>query len=85
MPGGHMQSGHAGDRTSGPMGHNVGTPQPAESDTRVCMVCGATNQTKAHFCGRCGSLAGRPPGDTGLANGVLWESRILKTVQHRSP
>ena len=82
MPGGQAQQGHAGDRTSGPMhGLNIGTPQPIESDTRVCMVCGATNQTKAHFCGRCGaSLAGRPPGRLQVLgpNGVLWERRILE-------
>ncbi|HEX8220440.1 MAG TPA: protein kinase [Chloroflexia bacterium] len=82
VPGGQMQPGHAGDRTAGSMpGHSVGTPQPAESDTRACMVCGATNQTKAHFCGRCGaSLAGRPPGRLQVLgpNGVLWERRILE-------
>jgi serine/threonine protein kinase len=54
------------------------TSQPLE---RVCMVCGATNQGKAHFCGRCGaSLAGRPPGKIQVLgpNGVLWERRILE-------
>lgn len=67
-----------------------GTPQPAVHPTdgnshgeedRVCMVCGTTNQGKAHFCGRCGaSLAGRPAGKLQVLgpNGVLWERRILE-------
>jgi serine/threonine protein kinase len=59
-------------------GESGDTSQPLE---RVCMVCGATNQGKAHFCGRCGaSLAGRPPGKIQVLgpNGVLWERRILE-------
>ncbi|MGA7730054.1 MAG: protein kinase [Chloroflexia bacterium] len=59
-----------------------GTPAQLPPTTdRVCMVCGATNQGKAHFCGRCGaSLAGRPPGKIQVLgpNGVLWERRILE-------
>jgi hypothetical protein len=60
-------------------GHGTGTG--ADGGLRVCMVCGASNQTKAHFCGRCGaSLAGRPPGKLQVLgpNGVLWERRILE-------
>jgi serine/threonine protein kinase len=56
-------------------------PQEPPTTDRVCMVCGATNQGKAHFCGRCGaSLAGRPPGKIQVLgpNGVLWERRILE-------
>jgi hypothetical protein len=75
-------------RRPGPM-PNVGQPGPttgghgtgADGGLRVCMVCGASNQTKAHFCGRCGaSLAGRPPGKLQVLgpNGVLWERRILE-------
>lgn len=62
----------------------AGQPHPPESpnsDLRVCMVCGATNQGKAHFCGRCGaSLAGRPAGRLQVLgpNGVLWERRIVE-------
>lgn len=55
--------------------------EPPPATDRVCMVCGATNQGKAHFCGRCGaSLAGRPPGKIQVLgpNGVLWERRILE-------
>jgi serine/threonine protein kinase/ribosomal protein L40E len=56
------------------------TRHPAR-DTRVCMVCGTSNQTKAHFCGKCGaSLAGRPAGKLQVLgpNGVLWERRVLE-------
>lgn len=56
------------------------TPQPAP-EPRSCMVCGANNQTKSHFCGKCGaSLAGRPPGKLQVLgpDGVLWERRILE-------
>ncbi|MEO6456938.1 MAG: FHA domain-containing serine/threonine-protein kinase, partial [Chloroflexia bacterium] len=64
-----------------PVGNGAG-PVPENSDgTRTCMVCGVTNQTKAHFCGKCGaSLAGRPPGKLQVLgpNGVLWERRILE-------
>ena len=45
------------------------------------MVCGYTNQNRAHFCGRCGaSLAGRPPGKLQVLgpNGVLWERRVTE-------
>ena len=48
---------------------------------QICMVCGSSNQPKAHFCGRCGaSLAGRPAGRIQVLgpNGVLWERRILE-------
>jgi serine/threonine protein kinase len=55
---------------------------PSEQPTEhTCMVCGAKNQLKAHFCGRCGaSLAGRPAGKIQVLgpNGVLWERRILE-------
>ena len=56
-------------------------PGGGDSGLHTCMVCGATNQQKAHFCGRCGaSLAGRPPGKLQVLgpNGVLWERRILE-------
>lgn len=55
-------------------------PQPAP-EPKICMVCGVSNQTKAHFCGKCGaSLAGRPPGKLQVLgpDGVLWERRILE-------
>jgi eukaryotic-like serine/threonine-protein kinase len=65
-----------------PGGTNMGSGgAPGADGLRVCMVCGASNQTKAHFCGRCGaSLAGRPPGKLQVLgpNGVLWERRILE-------
>ena len=50
-------------------------------EQHTCMVCGYTNQTRAHFCGRCGaSLAGRPPGKLQVLgpNGVLWERRVTE-------
>ena len=63
-------------------GGNGAGPVPESIDgTVTCMVCGVTNQTKAHFCGKCGaSLAGRPPGKLQVLgpNGVLWERRILE-------
>jgi serine/threonine protein kinase len=62
-------------------GQGEDTQEPSQPLERVCMVCGATNQGKAHFCGRCGaSLAGRPPGKIQVLgpNGVLWERRILE-------
>jgi serine/threonine protein kinase len=62
-------------------GHPIPQSMPPAETERVCMVCGATNQVKAHFCGRCGaSLAGRPPGKIQVLgpNGVLWERRILE-------
>lgn len=80
MPGGVQR-----DRDTsppGPPGNGLGEPGPDNSDgTRACMVCGITNQNKAHFCGKCGaSLAGRPPGKLQVLgpNGVLWERRILE-------
>lgn len=63
---------------------------PGADATRACMVCGTVNQSKAHFCGKCGaSLAGRPPGKLQVLgpNGVLWERRILEnpfTIGRRS-
>jgi serine/threonine protein kinase len=58
------------------------TPEsPEDSETRECMVCGAMNQVKAHFCGRCGaSMAGRPAAKLQVLgpNGVLWERRVLE-------
>jgi len=54
---------------------------PGQPTEHICMVCGAKNQGKAHFCGRCGaSLAGRPAGKIQVLgpNGVLWERRILE-------
>jgi serine/threonine-protein kinase len=52
-----------------------------EEDEHLCMVCGYSNQRRAHFCGRCGaSLAGRPPGKLQVLgpNGVLWERRVTE-------
>lgn len=52
-----------------------------DSASRPCMVCGTYNQSKAHFCGKCGaSLAGKPAGKLQVLgpNGVLWERRILE-------
>lgn len=74
------------------MSHGIAPPVPASMpasnpsqqpavDPRNCMVCGAPNQQKAHFCGKCGaSLAGRPAGKLQVLgpNGVLWERRILE-------
>jgi serine/threonine-protein kinase len=60
--------------------HANGHAEPDEGE-QVCMVCGASNQSKAHFCGRCGaSLAGRPAGRIQVLgpNGVLWERRVLE-------
>jgi serine/threonine protein kinase len=89
----------AGRQTSYPNGNGVAdhptSPDvPSETDEgaeeHACMVCGYTNQTKAHFCGRCGaSLAGRPAGKLQVLgpNGVLWERRILEnpfTIGRRS-
>ena len=84
-------SGHggqsAGNSGSMPQQHPHSGPQSApnlqtgETEMRTCMVCGTSNQQKAHFCGRCGaSLAGRPPGKLQVLgpNGVLWERRILE-------
>ncbi|HUP27556.1 MAG TPA: protein kinase [Chloroflexia bacterium] len=60
----------------------VGTDPSQQGDgMRTCMVCGTSNQVKAHFCGKCGAaLAGRPPGKLQVLgpNGVLWERRILE-------
>jgi serine/threonine protein kinase len=61
----------------------VGTPSEpmGQVDEHTCMVCGYSNQSRAHFCGRCGaSLAGRPPGKLQVLgpNGVLWERRIIE-------
>jgi serine/threonine protein kinase len=70
-----------------PAGHPPAMPgdhhiEPdAQPTEHTCMVCGARNQQKAHFCGRCGaSLAGRPAGKIQVLgpNGVLWERRILE-------
>ena len=52
-----------------------------DEEEHTCMVCGYTNQNRAHFCGRCGaSLAGRPPGKLQVLgpNGVLWERRVTE-------
>src|SRR5207247_7615487 len=57
-------------------------PAPSgDQEEHTCMVCGYTNQNRAHFCGRCGaSLAGRPPGKLQVLgpNGVLWERRVTE-------
>ena len=57
-------------------------PAPSSAhEEHTCMVCGYTNQNRAHFCGRCGaSLAGRPPGKLQVLgpNGVLWERRVTE-------
>jgi serine/threonine-protein kinase len=63
-----------------PVGEPNGAGHPEEGE-QICMVCGSSNQPKAHFCGRCGaSLAGRPAGRIQVLgpNGVLWERRILE-------
>jgi len=79
---GVQTSGNSGPQSQ-PHGMPHSTPniQADETDLRTCMVCGTSNQHKAHFCGRCGaSLAGRPPGKLQVLgpNGVLWERRILE-------
>ncbi|MBF6613876.1 MAG: protein kinase [Chloroflexi bacterium] len=86
----HAQAGSAGKVAPLSAPHQPATPQPVvqpvdgsshAEEERVCMVCGTSNQGKAHFCGRCGaSLAGRPAGRLQVLgpNGVLWERRILE-------
>jgi serine/threonine protein kinase len=64
------------------IGHPAPTQAPEDDEEEhTCMVCGYTNQNRAHFCGRCGaSLAGRPPGKLQVLgpNGVLWERRVTE-------
>ncbi|HKP54888.1 MAG TPA: protein kinase [Chloroflexia bacterium] len=78
---GNSGSGHQPQPQPHGAPHSTPNIHTDETDLRVCMVCGTSNQNKAHFCGRCGaSLAGRPPGKLQVLgpNGVLWERRILE-------
>ncbi len=76
-------SGH--ERSGGGSSATIVEEHPGAPDTLddgpACMVCGYSNQQRAHFCGRCGaSLAGRPPGKLQVLgpNGVLWERRVTE-------
>jgi hypothetical protein len=74
-------NGSGGTAPGPPTGIGVPGQPSADEEEHTCMVCGYTNQTRAHFCGRCGaSLAGRPPGKLQVLgpNGVLWERRIVE-------
>ena len=80
MPGASGMS-ETGVDISTPLGNGSGSLPQNSDGSRTCMVCGITNQGKAHFCGKCGaSLAGRPPGKLQVLgpNGVLWERRVLE-------